>query len=43
MDAWLEWIDLGVAAARRRRVDKLATLQHRVAELEAQVARLQGS
>ena len=41
MDAWLDWITQGAAAARQQRLDQVATLQARVAELEAQVARLQ--
>jgi len=39
--AWLAWIERGAKAARQQRLDQVATLQQRVAELEAQVARLQ--
>ena len=41
MDAWLDWIARGAQAARQRRLDQVAALQRRVAELELQVARLQ--
>ena len=41
MDAWLAWVARGAQAARQRRLDQVAALQRRVAELEAQVARLQ--
>jgi hydrogenase nickel incorporation protein HypB len=41
MDGWLAWIERGAGAARQRRLGRVASLQHRVAELEAQVARLQ--
>jgi hydrogenase nickel incorporation protein HypB len=41
LDAWLAWIETGAHAARRQRLDQVAALQQRVAELEAQVARLQ--
>jgi hydrogenase nickel incorporation protein HypB len=40
LDAWLAWIEAGARAACRQRQDQVAALQHRVAELEAQVARL---
>jgi len=52
MDAWLGWIESGAHAARRQRPDpvaalphleQVATLKRRVAELEAQVTRLQSS
>jgi hydrogenase nickel incorporation protein HypB len=41
LDAWLAWIEAGARAARQQRLDQVAALQRRVAELEAQVARLQ--
>jgi hydrogenase nickel incorporation protein HypB len=41
MDAWLAWIDRGAHAARQQRHDRVSALQRRVADLEAQVARLQ--
>jgi hydrogenase nickel incorporation protein HypB len=41
MDAWLDWIDRGARAARQQRLDSVSALQRRVADLEAQVARLQ--
>jgi hydrogenase nickel incorporation protein HypB len=41
LDAWLAWIEAGARAARQRRIEQVAALQQRVAELEAQVARLQ--
>jgi hydrogenase nickel incorporation protein HypB len=37
---WLAWIEAGVADARRHRLEQVAALQRRVAELEAQVAQL---
>jgi hydrogenase nickel incorporation protein HypB len=40
MEAWLAWIARGAQAVRQRRLDKVAALQHRVAELEAQIAAL---
>ncbi len=40
MAAWLAWIAHGARAARQRRLDKVAALQRRVAELEAQIAQL---
>jgi len=49
MDGWLAWIERGAGAARQRRLDPMAGLQRpdqvtalkrRVADLEAQVARL---
>ncbi len=41
MDEWLAWIRQGVDAARQQRLGAVAALQQRVAELEAQVAKLQ--
>ncbi len=41
MDGWLAWIERGARAARRQRQDRVAASQRRVAEREAQVARLQ--
>ncbi len=41
LDRWLDWIARGAGAARQQRLDRVSTLQARVAELEAQVARLQ--
>ena len=41
MDHWLEWIERGAHAASQGRPDQVAALQRRIAELEAQVARLQ--
>jgi hydrogenase nickel incorporation protein HypB len=41
MDEWLAWIHQGAQAARQQRLGAVAALQQRVAELEAQVARLQ--
>ena len=41
LDRWLDWIAQGADAARQQRLDRVSTLQARVAELEAQVARLQ--
>ena len=38
MNDWLGWIERGASAARRLRLDEVAVLQRRVAELEAQVA-----
>jgi len=38
MNDWLGWIERGASAARRLRLDEVAMLQRRVAELEAQVA-----
>ncbi len=43
MDAWLAWIERGAQAASRQRLAEVDTLQRRVAELEAQLARLQGA
>ena len=40
LDAWLAWIERGAAAVRERRRDEVAALRRRVAELEAQIARL---
>jgi hydrogenase nickel incorporation protein HypB len=37
MDEWLAWIDEGVRAAGAQRLDEVARLQQRVAELEAQL------
>lgn len=42
MDAWLAWLEAGAAAARQQRLGEVDQLQRRVAELEAQLARLQG-
>ncbi len=42
MDAWLAWIERGAQAARAQRLGEVDMLQRRVAELEAQLARLQG-
>jgi hydrogenase nickel incorporation protein HypB len=42
MDEWLSWIGQGAAAAGRPPADRIATLQRRVAELEAQLSQLQG-
>ncbi len=42
MDAWLGWIESGARAARTQRLGEVDTLQRRVVELEAQLARLQG-
>jgi hydrogenase nickel incorporation protein HypB len=39
MAAWLDWIRAGAAAARERRLQTVAALRRRVAELEAQAAR----
>ena len=36
-DAWLAWLDRGVAAARRRRDENLELLRRRVAQLEAEL------
>jgi hydrogenase nickel incorporation protein HypB len=41
LDKWLAWISRGAAAARQQRLAQVTALQRRVAELEAQVARLQ--
>ena len=41
MDGWLAWIERGARAARQQRQDSVKALQRRVADLEAQVARLQ--
>ena len=41
MATWLAWIERGARAARQQRLDKVIALQRRVAELEAQIARLQ--
>jgi hydrogenase nickel incorporation protein HypB len=41
LDKWLAWIGRGAAAARQQRLAQVTALQRRVAELEAQVARLQ--
>lgn len=41
MTAWLDWVERGAEAARRQRQAQVTALQRRVAELEAQVARLQ--
>jgi hydrogenase nickel incorporation protein HypB len=41
LDKWLAWIARGAARAREQRLAQVAALQRRVAELEAQVARLQ--
>ncbi len=43
MGAWLAWIERGAKAAREQRLGEVDTLQRRVAELEAQLARLQGA
>jgi hydrogenase nickel incorporation protein HypB len=40
LQAWLAWIERNAQAARQQRLGQVATLQQRVAELEAQVARL---
>ncbi len=40
MAAWLDWIARGASVVRQRRLDQVAALQRRVAELEAAVARL---
>jgi hydrogenase nickel incorporation protein HypB len=40
MAAWLAWIERGARAARQLRLDKVVTLQRRVAELEARIAQL---
>jgi hydrogenase nickel incorporation protein HypB len=40
MDAWLGWIARGTRDARQQRLDKVAALQRRVAELETQIAQL---
>jgi len=41
LDDWLAWIERGASAASRRPPQDAAALQRRVAELEAQLARLQ--
>ena len=41
MAQWLDWIAEGARAAQRARLDQVAALQRRVAELEAQVHKLQ--
>jgi hydrogenase nickel incorporation protein HypB len=41
MEAWLAWIERGALAARQQRQGEVGALQRRVAELEAQLARLQ--
>ncbi len=43
MDEWLDWIAQGAAAAKQARLAQVEQLKQRVAELEAQVARLQSS
>jgi len=43
MVAWLDWIERGAQAARAQRMGQVDTLQRRVAELESQLARLQGA
>jgi len=43
MDEWLAWIERGSAEAAERRQARVDALQRRVAELEAQVARLQST
>jgi hydrogenase nickel incorporation protein HypB len=43
MDPWLAWITQGARAARQRRLDEVAALRARVADLETQVARLRGT
>ncbi len=43
MDAWLAWIARGAEAARAQRLGTVDTLQRRVAELEAQLARARGA
>ena len=40
MGDWLAWIERGARAARQQRLDTVAALQRRVADLEAQVVRL---
>ena len=40
MDDWLAWIERGARTARQQRLDTVAALQRRVADLEAQVVRL---
>jgi hydrogenase nickel incorporation protein HypB len=42
VDAWLEWLDRGVAAARDARDRNVAGLRRRVAELEARLATMNG-
>jgi hydrogenase nickel incorporation protein HypB len=41
IDGWLAWIERGAALARAQRLTRVDALKRRVAELEAQVARLQ--
>jgi hydrogenase nickel incorporation protein HypB len=41
IDGWLAWIERGAAMARAQRLARVDGLRRRVAELEAQVARLQ--
>jgi len=41
LEDWLAWISRGATLARQQRLASVETLQRRVAELEAQVARLQ--
>jgi hydrogenase nickel incorporation protein HypB len=43
LDAWVAWIEAAARTARQARPDQVAALQRRVAELEAQVARLQST
>ncbi|HSQ70947.1 MAG TPA: GTP-binding protein, partial [Rubrivivax sp.] len=38
-DAWLDWLERGVAAARARRDDSVEALRRRVSELEAALGR----
>jgi hydrogenase nickel incorporation protein HypB len=38
MDAWLAWLERGLARAREGRVETVAQLRRRIAELEAQLA-----
>jgi hydrogenase nickel incorporation protein HypB len=40
MDGWIEWIERGARATREQRLGQVATLQGRVAELEARLAQL---
>jgi hydrogenase nickel incorporation protein HypB len=41
LEQWLAWLDRGARAARQQRPDEAAALRRRVAELEAQLARVQ--
>jgi len=41
IDEWLAWIEQGAATARQRRLDQVAALQQRVADLETQLSRPQ--